>query len=169
MALQKFLSLVNGIITTLTATDTSTGSADAGKIVALNGSGKIDDTALPSGVGADTLVAPATEALSAGDFVNIYDNAGTVSVRKAGATDATKPADGFVKVAVASGANATVYFEGINSALTGLTVGSQYFLSTTAGAITATAPSATGNLVQPIGTPHAATAIRFDPQMKATA
>ena len=123
---------------------------------------------MPSGIGADVVSLPATEALAAGDFVNIYDNSGTISVRKANATDATKPANGFVKSAVASGANATVYFEGINNALTGLTVGSQYFLSTTAGAITTTAPSTSGNIVQYIGTPHATTAIRFEPEAPVT-
>ena len=43
----------------------------------------------------------------------------------------------------------------------GLTLGAVYFLGTTAGAIQTTAPSATGEIVQRLGTAKSATAIRF--------
>ena len=164
MALQKFLSLINGVITSITAVDTSAGVADAGKLVALDITGKLADTLMPLGVGTDVLVAPASEALAAGDAVNIWADTGTVKIRKANATDATKPAHGFVKAAVESASNASVYFEGVNAQLTGLTVGSRYYLSAaTPGAITATPPAVAGNVVQYIGTPHAVGAIRFEP------
>ena len=164
MAAQKFLTLVNGVIQLLSSKDTSAGAGDAGKLVALNASGKVDDTMMPAGIGADILVAPASETLTAGDFVNVWDDAGTVKVRKANATDNTKPANGFVKDGVSSGSNATVYFEGENDDLTSLTVGTAYYLGTTGGAVTATAPSATGNVVQYLGVAHATTKLRFEPK-----
>lgn len=164
MALQKFLSLVNGVLTLNTSIDSSAGETDAGKLIALDSTGKLDDTMLPSGIGADVLVAPASENLAAGDYVNLWDDTGTVKARKANATDNTKPAHGFVKAGFSSAANATVYFEGENDSLTGLTVGTKYFLSATGGAATATAPSTTGNVVQYLGMAHATTKIRFEPE-----
>ena len=164
MAVQKFLSLVNGVLTLLSSVDSSAGAGDAGKLIALDSSGKLATTMLPSGIGADTLVVPASETLTAGDFVNIWDDAGTVKARKANATDNTKPAHGFIKDGAASGSNATVYFEGENDDLTSLTVGTAYYLATTGGVVTATAPSTAGNVVQYLGTAHATSKLRFEPQ-----
>jgi len=140
----------------------SAGAGDAGKIVALDGAGRIDTTMMPVGIGADTQSITASEALAAGDFVNIWDSSGA-KVRKADATVAGKEAHGFVTAAVASAASATVYFEGSNNNVTGQTPG-PVFLSTTAGAATATAPTGTGNVVQRIGFATSATAINFQSQ-----
>jgi len=76
---------------------------------------------------------------------------------------AGKGADGFVLVAVGSGAAATVYFEGTNTAVTGQTPGA-VFLSTTAGQAAAAAPTGAGNVVQRIGFAVSATAINFQSQ-----
>lgn len=141
----------------------SVGAGDAGKIVALDGSGKIDSTMMPVGIGADTVAITASENLSAGDFVNVWNDAGTPKVRKADATVAGKEAHGFVLGAVISGGQATVYFEGTNTGVTGQTAG-RVFLSTTAGLATATAPSASGNVVQVIGVATSATSINFEAQ-----
>ena len=65
-----------------------------------------------------------------------------------------------VLAAVASGASATVYFNGTNTAVTGATPGN-VFLATTAGSFTSTAPSGAGNVVQYIGCAVSATAINF--------
>jgi hypothetical protein len=117
---------------------------------------------MPTGIGADTTVIAASEALSAGDYVNIWDDAGTPKVRKADAST-VKPADGFVKDACSSGANATVYHEGANGQHTGLTGGARYFLSsTTPGGVTTTPPSASGSIVQFIGKATSATSINFE-------
>lgn len=140
----------------------SAGAGDAGKVVALDSSGKIDSTVLPVGIGADTASITTSEALSAGDFVNIH-NATGAKVRKADATVAGKEAHGFVLSAVGSGAQATVYFEGTNTAVSGQTPG-PVFLGTTAGAATSTAPSASGNVVQRIGFATSATSINFQSQ-----
>lgn len=141
----------------------SAGAADAGKIVGLDGTGKFDTSVMPVGIGADTRSIVASEALVAGNFVNIWNDAGTAKVRKADATTAGKEADGFVLAAVASGAAATVHFEGTNTQVTGLTPGRQY-LSTTPGGSTAVAPSATGNVVQRLGVADSATSLSFEPQ-----
>lgn len=158
----KFLYSNSGAITEKEATVTSAGSTNAGEIPALDSSGKLDPTVMPSGVGADTYSIEASEAISAGAWVNIYYDTGTVYVRNADASSTAKKADGFVKAAVASGANATVYVNGVNDALSSLSPGEDYFLSgDTAGAGTTTAPSTAGYLCQKIGTAISATAIPF--------
>lgn len=146
----------------LNATITSAGAGDTGKIPQLDSSGRIDLTVLPIGVGADTAIITTTEAIASGDFVNVWNSTGA-KVRKADATVAGKEAHGFVLVGVGSGASATVYFEGTNTAVTGQTPGN-VFLATTAGLATATAPSAAGNVVQRIGMAVSATAINFQSQ-----
>lgn len=140
----------------------SAGAGDAGKVVALDGAGRIDSTMMPVGVGADTQVVVASEALAAGDFVNIH-NATGAKARKADATVQGKEAHGFVLAAVAAAGNATVYFEGTNTAVTAQTPGN-VFLSVTAGIATTTAPSASGNVVQRIGFATSATTINFQAQ-----
>lgn len=140
----------------------SAGAGDAGKVVALDGAGRIDSTMMPVGIAADTASLTTSEALSAGDFVNVWNSTGA-KVRKADATVAGKEAHGFVLAAASSGASATVYFEGTNTGVTGQTPG-PVFLSTTAGGATSTAPSGSGNVVQRIGFATSATAINFQSQ-----
>jgi hypothetical protein len=138
------------------------GNGAEDRIPSLDASGKLDQSMMPTGVGADTVTVPASENLAAGDFVNLWDNAGTVNVRKADATTVGKEAHGFVKVAVVTNNSATVYVEGNNSALTGQSVG-KHFLSTTAGQSTTTAPSSSGNIVQEVGFCTSATNVSFEP------
>ena len=140
---------------------TSTGASDAGKGVATDATGRLDSSVMPVGIGADTSSIIASEALSAGNFVNIYNNAGIANARKADATTSGKEVHGFVLAAVASGASATVYFNGTNTAVTGATPGN-VFLATTAGSFTSTAPSGAGNVVQYIGCAVSATAINLE-------
>ena len=144
------------------ATITSAGAGDSGKLPQLDSSGRIDLTVLPIGVGADTATLTTTEAIASGDFVNVWNSSGA-KVRKADATVAGKEAHGFVLVGVGSGASATVYFEGTNTAVTGQTPGN-VFLSITAGIASSTAPSASGNVVQRIGFATSATSINFQSQ-----
>lgn len=145
--------------TIINATTTSAGAADEGKIPALDAAGRLDTTVLPVGIGADTQSITTSEALSAGDLVNIWNSSGA-KVRKADATVAGKEAHGFVLTGAGAGASATVYFEGSNTSMTGLTPGPQ-FLSTTAGTATGTAPSGTGNVVQRVGFAVSATTMNF--------
>lgn len=156
----KYIALIAGVLSEVAALVTSSGAGDAGKIVALDASGRLDTSVMPVGIGADTQTAVASESLSAGDLVNIWNDAGTPKVRKADATSAGKEAHGFVLAAFSSSATATIYFEGSNTGVTGLTGGRQ-FLSTTAGQATATAPSSSGNVVQTVGFATSATAMNF--------
>src|SRR5215831_2342559 len=107
MATAKYIRNNAGTLTETTAAVTST--ADA--IVSLNASGHLDASVLPSGVGAATQVITASEALAAGDFVNVWNSSGAFRVRKADGSTNGKQAHGFVLAAVASGAAATVYFD----------------------------------------------------------
>ncbi|MDY0071811.1 MAG: hypothetical protein RBR77_04095 [Thauera sp.] len=134
---QRFLARVSGETKQVEASVTSAGVSDAGKIPALDSSGKLDMSMMPAGIGADTQIIPASESLSAGNFVNIFSDSGDVKVRKADNSNG-RPADGYVLDAVASAANATVYpLDGTNSELTGLTPGAKYWLGT-AGGVTPT-------------------------------
>jgi hypothetical protein len=152
--------------TILNAKNTSAGAGDAGKIPQLDGSGRLDNTMMPSGIGPDTASITASEALAAGDFVNVWNSTGA-KVRKADATVAGKEAHGFVLSAVSNGAAATVYFEGTNTGVTGQTPGN-VFLSTTAGIGAAAAPTGSGNVVQRIGFATSATSMNFQSQPPVT-
>jgi len=158
----KYLYNNAGTTTEKAAIQSSAGAGDAGKIPALDANGRMDNSMMPVGIGADTATITASEALSAGDLVNVWNSTGA-KVRKADATVAGKEAHGFVLAAVSSSANATVYFEGTDTGVSGLTPGVQY-LSTTPGTATGTPPSGTGNVVQRVGFATAATALNFQSQ-----
>lgn len=160
MAAKKFLRLVAGVLTEVFGVQSSAGAANAGDIVALDDTGRIDNSMMPPGIGADTKAITASEALAAGDWVNVWNSTGA-KVRKADATVAGKEADGFVLAAVSNGAVATVYFEGTNNQVTGQTPGA-VFLQITAGAGGATVPSASGNVVQRLGVAVSATEVNFE-------
>lgn len=162
MAGNKYQTLVAGRDTLVAGTQTSTGATNANQIPALDSSGHLDVSLLPVGVGPDVAVIVASEALSAGNYVNIYSNAGVVNCRKADNSN-DRPAMGYVIASVASAASATVYFEGGNSNLTGLTIGARYYLGT-AGVPTATAPSTGGGALisQFVGIAVSTTTINTD-------
>lgn len=155
----KYLTNAAGSITEVATPTTSAGAGDSGKIPSLDAAGRLDTSFMPTGIGADTAAITASEALAAGDLVNVWNSTGA-KVRKADATTAGKRAHGYVLAAVSSSASATVYFEGTNNQVSGLTPG-ELFLSTTPGQATATAPSASGNIVQRVGMATAATALNF--------
>ena len=156
---QKFLALVSGKIKEIFASATGTANA----IPAGDATGRLDISWMPVGIGAETFTAVASEALSAGDFVNIYNASGTLTVRKADATTNGKPAHGFVLAAVSSSGTATIYsLSQTNTQVTGLTPGADYYLDTTPGQIITTPPSTTGNIVQYIGVASSATSIIFE-------
>ena len=161
MAAKKFLRLVGGVITEIFGAQTSAGAGNAGDLVALDDTGRIDGSMMPVGIGADTASIVASEALAAGDFVNVWNDTGAFKVRKADATTAGKDAHGFVLDAVSSGNPATVYFEGTNTQVTGQTPGN-VFLQTTAGSGGSTVPSSSGNVVQQIGIATSATSVNFE-------
>lgn len=63
----------SGDLAEVASVNSSAGAGDANKIVALNSSGKLDNTMLPeSGEYSMT----ASEALSAGDLINVHNSSG---------------------------------------------------------------------------------------------
>jgi len=150
----RYQTLESGKGKLIEATVVSTGVGEAGDILALGTDGKLDESVLPVGVGPDVKVAPASENLSAGDYVNFFDaGGGTVNVRLADNSNG-REAHGFVKDAVTSPANATVYFEGPNTAAASNTVGDRAYLGTSGDVITTPLDPATnvGDIHQLLGT-----------------
>lgn len=156
----KFLTNNLGTITEQSSVATSAGAGDATKIPHLDANGRLDPSFLPTGLGGDTKSITTSEALAAGDYVNVH-NAGGARARKADASVSGKEAHGFVIAAFASGANATVYFEGANTQVTGQTAGVVFLSATVPGAGTSAAPTGTGQVVQRIGFAVAATEVNF--------
>lgn len=168
MAGNKYLRLNNGQVAEMAAIQTSAGAGDAGKIPGLDASGKLDTTMMPVGIGPDTKIMVASEALAAGDLVNVYNDAGTEKCRKADASNGRR-ANGFMLSAVDALANATVYTRGTITGLSGKTPGAiQYLSGATAGAMTETAPSTAGQIVHEAGTAISPTEVSFEPKLPIT-
>ena len=151
----KYIGL-NGIdLQEIATIQTSAGAGDAGKILALNSSGLIDSTALPS---SSAVTMTASESISAGAIVNIWDSGGGVmKVRNADNSAVGKQADGFCIGAITSAATGPVNIgNGINTGVSGLTVGARYVLGS-AGAVTVTAPTTSASILQKVGVARSAT------------
>jgi hypothetical protein len=158
MAAGKYIDVVSGIITQKASVDSSAGAGDAGKLVSLNASGMIDATMLDGTYTANVGTGPVAN----GDLVYITA-AGLLEPAKADAVGTI--AMGFCLVGATTGNPATMYLAGDNTAVSGLTVGAEYYLDdSTAGAITATPPSTSNHYQQPIGFAVSATRLHFDRQ-----
>lgn len=165
---QGFLARVAGHTKQILGIDSSAGAADAGKIVATDSTGRINLNMMPVGIGANTTQVPASEALTAGKFVNFWQDTNVLKVRLADNSNA-RQADGYVSAAVASGATATVFpLDTTNAAMTGLTPGGRYWLGTAGGVIAApldATDAANANKVcQELGTAKSATELFTDDQ-----
>lgn len=145
------------------ATIVSTGSNEEGDIVALDATGRLDNSIMPVGIGEDAAIVQCSEDLAAGDWVNIWDDSGNPRVRKADATTTGKDVTGFVLNSATSGTNANVFFEGTNTVENALSPGQVLYLSTTAGSSTHTPPTTSGNVVQKIGRALSETSAQFEP------
>jgi hypothetical protein len=150
--------------TLINGKNSSAGVGDAAKVVILDSNGRISTTMMPVGVDAETKSVVTSENLAAGNLVNIYNNAGTPTARKADATAEGKECHGFVLAGTTSPASAIVYLEGTVTGLSALTPGAREFLNTTAGGTVETAPSTSGNVVQCVGIALSATELSFEPQ-----
>ncbi len=159
MAADKLLARIPGTANPSDYTPTQIGGASyANKVLALNAAGQLDQTMMPTGIGAPTATGTANSALTAGQFVNI--TGGTVKV-----ADASVPlkANGFVLSGYASAATGVVvYLSGQNTAVTGLTPGPVY-LGTNGAAISSTTGLVAGNIAQFIGDAITATDVDFQP------
>lgn len=160
----KLLQRVAGATKQYTPVQASAGAADAGKVPALNSSGKIDSSMLE--IASASRPVTASEALGAGKFVNLFSDAGTLKARLADNSN-NRPAHGFVKVAASADTTATVFpLDTTNDALTGLTIGSVYFLGTAGGVISTPLDGAdagtAGFVDQKLGTAVSATELLTD-------
>lgn len=162
MAIQRVLAIVAGKVQEYVATQVSAGAGSAGAIPALNNSGMLDVSMLPSGVGPDTVTLTASETIAAGAYCNIWSNAGAFAVRNADASTTGKQADGFAVAGITSGASGTIYLAGINTSVTGQVPGLVY-LSATAGQGATSGATAAGQTFQQIGLALSATSVQFDP------
>jgi hypothetical protein len=156
----RFIDIVNGVLTQLVPIATSSGSGDASKVVQTDASGRFDASFMPSSITGQVKILPASEALAAGDLVNIWDDSGTIKVRLADAS-LSRSAVGYVSAGATTGADATVYVEGINTQVSGLTPGLVWLGD--AGAVTQTPPaSGSGGISQIVGSFLAATELEFE-------
>lgn len=160
MAAKRFTRNIGGTLSDIQATDTSAGAGNAGDLIALDATGKLDTSLLPVGIGADTASITTSEALAAGDFVNIHISSG-FKVRKADASTTGKKAHGFVLAGVGSGGTAIVYRGGSNTQVSGVTTADVWLSTTVPGGFQTTAPNASGQTVQRLGVGTSATVINF--------
>ena len=165
MAGKSFLRQVSGAISEILGIQTSAGAGNAGDIPALDSTGRLDISMMPVGVTPEVVLAVASETLVAGNFVNLWNDTGTLKVRKADASAAGKPANGFVLAGFSTSATATVYLtSNVNTQLSALTPGTDYYLDPAVpGGVTATAPTGVGKVSQLIGRSTSATSLVFDP------
>ena len=103
----------------------------------------------------------ASEVLVSGDLVNIWNSTGA-KVRRATAANSGKEAHGFIISNYNPGDMATVYLEGTNTYVTGLTPGIQ-FLSESLGLCSVTAPAS--KIIQRVGLAIDATTLFFQPEV----
>jgi len=164
----KYLELSGGRTKEKEATNTSAGAADAGKIPALDSTGRLAESMMPVAAKLQAISVVTSETLAAGDFVNLWYDVSVLKARKADATTNAKRAHGFVESIVTSGQTAVVFLSGVNTAVSALTPGTDYYLATSPGTVTATPPSTSGNLVQRIGPARSATSVLFQPEEIAT-
>jgi hypothetical protein len=97
-------------------------------------------------------VAKALEAITAGQYVSVVLDAGLCKVQKANAANNTKIAVGYSLNTIAAGDWGIFITTGNNNLLTGLTVGSYYYLSDSSGGdVTTTKPVGVGKTNQCLG------------------
>ena len=109
--------------------------------------------------GAHFISAEATEALAAGDFVELYSQDGNLRTRLAD-TLLLRPASGFVLQPALSGTSAQVYLlSEVNLACTGLIPGKLYFLGQT-GKLLMVPDLSSGRLFQQMGVALSATSLQ---------
>lgn len=162
MPAKKYIQLGATGLEEKLATQVSSGVGNGGDLAALDDNGKLDLSLMPSGIGPATKVMTASEALTAGNLVNVWNDAGVAKVRRADAAT-NKPANGFVLAGVASGATVPVYFEGEITGLSGLIAGNVWLSASVPGGVQAAIPTTAGHIAQRIGVATSATTIDFEP------
>lgn len=96
----------------------------------------------------------ATETITGGGMVNVFNSGGKAKVQNATAAGLLKPCHGYCNVAgggVLDDFLEIIMFKGLCTLFSGLTPGQQYFLSTVAGTIQAAPVVSAGNTEQFLG------------------
>lgn len=130
------------------------GGGGSGTGFPFSGSAVITGSIILSSASAFFPIVTASEALTAGDFVNMAAG----GIRRASNNDTTKQAHGFVTESYSTGNSVVVFYSGLNTGVTGLTIGSRYFLGTSGGE-TLTPPTTAGQLSQEVGVAVTSTAL----------
>jgi hypothetical protein len=162
MAADKYLGLSSGIITNTSPAVTG-GGTSANKILALDAGGLIDSTVVPPALLLPTLSAKGGAAgVTAGDLVYLTKPGADYLANKADNSAVATLAVGYVLTTAASGAAVTVYFGGVNTAVTVTTPFAPQYLDTGANAGKLTeAPPANPNYLQLAGTALTTTSLAF--------
>lgn len=147
----------------LLAAQSSVGPADADRIVALAADGKLDPSLLPSTVGQTVTVLEADEELEAGEYVYIFDDAGTPKTALATGGVGGNPAIGFVLDHWYAADMAVVFLSGLNTGVIGRTAGARQYLGETSGEGVETPLTGALKLHQFLGKAVSATAVNFEP------
>lgn len=152
-----------------TATPTASGEgfvvwdSTNNKLFIWNGSAWDDQSTVTSAENIDN-VYTAEVGITARDFVYV-SSADNVSPAISTSATQAQAGIGFATAAAIAAASVTVRSEGILTGFSGLTAGSTYYLSAaTAGLITATVPTGTGNVVLKTGIAKSATALHIQIQ-----
>lgn len=107
---------------------------------------------------ATRIYAPAMEAITAGQTINLSNNLGTLVAWRAFATSVGGAASGIANNSASVGEIVEIqYMNGLTNAIGGLTPGTIYYQSTTAGVITPVRPTGTSQIVQAIGVASSST------------
>lgn len=150
----KFLNITSGRTKQEDAINSSAGAGDAGKLIKLDAAGLLDSTFIPEFEDKHVDVV-LDENVGIGDVVQAFDDGGTLKVRKASAASGAplKPMHGWMEEAGVAAETKKVHFGNGPMVRTahGFTPGNTLWLSTTAGLLTATPPSGTGQIVQLVG------------------
>lgn len=103
---------------------------------------------------ANRLYVQASEAIPQNSLISLHAVGSLLAVRLANATTNSRPCHGFCSTdgGIASTEfGEVILYQGLITGLTGLTPATMYYLSTTAGGLTSTAPVAAGNIKQVAG------------------
>ena len=168
MSTDRYLNQVNGQLAEAAAVAISSGVGEANKIVALGTDGRLDVSLMPVGIGPDTSTVIASENLSAGDLINMYNALGVAKCRKADCSNGRR-AHGFILESVSADSPAAIYTD---ATITGLTIlpkdaGVPLYLYIN-GAWSLNPPTTAGYISQEIGYVVSTTEAKFEPQQPIT-
>ena len=112
------------------------------------------------GAPADTGIVEAAEDLFAGALVNIFDDGGFFRARLATAAQEGYEAMGYVLTEALTESPALIYFEGTNTAVSGMSGGAAY-LTSSPGYAGPIAPKGPGSVVQRVGFAYSESSLNF--------